>query len=305
MVSAGSEQPEVTGVVVAPAAAPSNSLVRRKATSSLANTVRSMTAPVHKPWYIIDPRSAKLLPFWDGFATVALLFTATATPYEVAFLPPSRYPWLPWFILNRIVDFVFITDFILQFLLGYMETASRDQAAQWIFAPRRIARRYVTSAWFPLDVLSLSVASLDFIELDVVQQQFDVGESFGNLKVLRVLRALRLIKLVRLVRGSKILQRWEVRYAINYGYLAMTKTVGKVFFLCHVFACLWALQAGFQDTKLDSWMGSTGGYARPCTMGAPVASPLILTPSSPTPLISFLPVDIPILSVATRGMPSS
>ena len=229
---------------------------------SMVGMVRNMMVPQMRPWYIIDPREARFVPYWDATTTLALIFTALCTPYEVAFLPPSRQPTDTWFILNRLIDFVFFSDFILQWFLAYMEPASRDQAAQWVFSPRKIAWRYTTSFWFPLDVCSILVAALDYLELQVVQDALRAdGESSGadglsDLKALRVLRALRLIKLVRLIRASKILKRWEVRYAINYGYLEMSKTIFKVVFLCHIFACLWALQAGFQDTKVDSWMGS-------------------------------------------------
>ena len=35
---------------------------------------------------VIDPRSSKWLPKWDGIAACALIFTALVTPFEVAFL---------------------------------------------------------------------------------------------------------------------------------------------------------------------------------------------------------------------------
>ena len=210
-----------------------------------------------RPWYIVDPRGS-FSSNWDTVTSIALIFTALFTPFEVGFVQPARFPWQPWFIVNRIVDVIFISDFILQFFLAYLAPPTRDgKAAMWIFHQGKIAKNYVTSAWFPLDVLSILVAALDYFELQVVQQALDLQSgAIAKMKALRVLRALRLIKLIRLLRGSRILKRWEVRHALNYGMLELWKNVGMVFLMCHLFACVWALQTGFHDSKLDSWMAS-------------------------------------------------
>lgn len=46
---------------------------------------------------------------WDTVTSVALLFTAIFTPYEVAMLPTQLNTL---FFLNRIIDLVFITDMV-------------------------------------------------------------------------------------------------------------------------------------------------------------------------------------------------
>ena len=75
-----------------------------------------------KPWYIIDPRSAEILGFWDLLTSIALVFTAIVSPVEVAFLeaPGADVRWTdPLFLCNRVVDIVFIIDMTLQFFMGY------------------------------------------------------------------------------------------------------------------------------------------------------------------------------------------
>ena len=65
--------------------------------------------------------------YWDGITFASLIFTAVVTPVEVAFsgTQPLRfgkdYHELPLFILNRIVDAVFISDFFMQFFMGYQD----------------------------------------------------------------------------------------------------------------------------------------------------------------------------------------
>ena len=203
---------------------------RRKDFFSNYERARAASQQLRRPWYIIDPRTAWYIPWWDLVTAVALVFTATLTPYEVGFLPAAKYPSDAWFIMNRIVDFIFLSDFTLQFFLGYMAT---DGKAGWVFEPRKIACHYMTSFFFPLDVLSIGVAVFDWLELEAVQRavygpppliagidnmtriekilsqsDIDAG-STRSLTALRVLRALRLIKLVRLLRASRMLQRWD------------------------------------------------------------------------------------------------
>jgi hypothetical protein len=88
------------------------------------------------PW-MIDPRSTKWIAYWD-FCTsvsalhcfaqecspatssrtgalsclqVALIYTATFTPYEVALIEGTDWGF---FTVNRITDFLFLCDMILQ-----------------------------------------------------------------------------------------------------------------------------------------------------------------------------------------------
>ena len=62
---------------------------------------------------LIHPTESRFLPWWDGLTTLALLYTAIITPWETAFITvdPSVNPWVePWFIINRLVDAVFLID---------------------------------------------------------------------------------------------------------------------------------------------------------------------------------------------------
>ena len=77
-----------------------------------------------KPWYLVDPRpgrkAAHILGIWDAFTVFALVFTAIMSPYEVSFLAGQGIDVL--FYFNRVVDVIFISDTILQFMLVYIDT---------------------------------------------------------------------------------------------------------------------------------------------------------------------------------------
>ena len=71
-----------------------------------------------RPWYIIDPRSSKWIAVWDTLTMVALIWTALVTPYEVALLEAPTTTALaladPLFIINRVIDTIFIIDMVVQ-----------------------------------------------------------------------------------------------------------------------------------------------------------------------------------------------
>ena len=58
------------------------------------------------------------------------------------------------------------------------------------------------------------------------------------------------------LRASRILKRWETQISIDYGTLALLRCLVLICLGAHWFACIWALQASFADTPLDSWMGT-------------------------------------------------
>ena len=70
-----------------------------------------------------------------------------------------------------------------------------------------------------------------------------------------MIRSLRLLKMVKLVTSSRMWKRWEMRFTINYGLLAMTRAVGAVAVYSHWCACLWGLQASLSDDLSVTWLG--------------------------------------------------
>mgnify|MGYP000843880637 FL=1 len=175
----------------------------------------------------------------------ALLFTAIVTFVEVAFVDGSgEVDGL--FIINRVVDLVFLLDLGLQFFLMYAYQGNNPaDSVRWIYDPVKIRRQYLRG-WFALDAFSIGVSGFDFLALKAVS-----GEDGGgaNLKVFRMIRMARLIKLVRLVRSSRILKRFETRMAINYGTLSLIKIGVGLLITSHWTACIWGLQTQWESPR--------------------------------------------------------
>ena len=197
-----------------PAAIPDQSTVVHGA-ASIEETARRLSANKH-PW-LIDPRTSKRIGYWDGCTSIALIFTALVTPFEVSLLKP-RLNVL--FFVNRVVDAIFSIDILIQFIL--IKEKHSDQASHgvvWVTDPCALAYGYMTS-WFALDVFSVAVSALDVITV-AFSESADLLEGLVALKVLRVLR---LFKLMRLFRSSRIAKRWETRIAVDYGLLSIIKS---------------------------------------------------------------------------------
>ena len=87
------------------------------------------------PCCLLDPRQHTFVGLWDGISAVALIFTALVTPYEVAFIPAARVGSEPLFIINRVVDGIFLLDVVFHFFLVYHEEATPERAARSAATP--------------------------------------------------------------------------------------------------------------------------------------------------------------------------
>jgi hypothetical protein len=102
-------------------------------------TVQPLAAWSNKaPWFLIDPRTSKYIGKWDVFTSLALVFVAFVTPYEVALLEVA---FDALFIINRVVDSIFLIDMCFAFVTVY---AVRDV---YITSPSKIAWHYLTT-WY-------------------------------------------------------------------------------------------------------------------------------------------------------------
>jgi len=198
---------------------------------------------------VIDPRRSKYLPIWDGVAAVALVFTAIVLPFEISFVVDASPVY---FVLNRLVDVIFCVDIGLQFFVAYPASRTFTGAgSHWVTDHQQIIRHYL-GGWFALDAVSTLVAVFDVIS-------FASGDSsLQRLQILRVLRVLRLSKLLRLLRGVRIFRRFELRWGIDYGRLALVQSMVTLMVVAHWSACAWALQTTFQSQLEGTWLVDRG-----------------------------------------------
>ena len=210
---------------------------------------KSIGSKEDRPFCMVDPRKSTCIFWWDVLAVNTLLFVAIVTPYEVGFLDAAVTPEDTLFLINRGIDAIFLTDMVLQFCT-VTEVPVDGGESMWATDRATIALHYMKT-WFLIDFVSVSVSALDYISMFASQ---DV-DGISNFRMLRMLRALRLIKLIKLFTASKILKRYEVKVAINYAALSLSKCVFGMLLLSHWMACIWGLQTIFSPGgKENTWM---------------------------------------------------
>ena len=151
------------GLEVAPRAVRA-SLIRKADLSSAAGDMLAVRPDMKKSRnkWVIDPRAAYMRK-WDIVIITLLMFTSIVTPFEARSAPrlplpplrgspltaPHASPQVAFltptfdalFYINRLVDFLFITDMGFQFFLAFWDT----QHGQYNFKLRDIVRSYLQS----------------------------------------------------------------------------------------------------------------------------------------------------------------
>eukprot|EP00946_MAST-07B_sp_MAST-7B-sp1_P005219 g5219.t1 len=204
--------------------------------------------------FILDPSSTRMQQ-WDILMMLLLIFTATVTPFEIAFVPTD--PDSLMFLVNRAVDACFICDMAFNFMLAY----EAEDEGMWVISHRLIARRYL-HGWFTIDLLSCIPYTLISMS---IQQSVDAETAavVEQLVVLRVIRLLRLVKLLRVFRASRVVRRWESKLALSYAVMSLIKFFILVATMSHWIACALAITPqieqglNFQGFP-DNWFETNG-----------------------------------------------
>ena len=219
--------------------------------------------------HVLKPGDTRWLAYWDVVSACALMYTATLTPFEVAFLSPAEgaaAAWSePWFLINRGLDVIFSFDICLQFFLAYHAEDPETGSEVLVEQHSKIVKHYVTT-WFPIDAFTVVVPStFDIIMAHTTGPDAPEGESVlggadslaANASMLRVLRILRLFKLVRLARASRIIKRWRAKITLNNGTLVILQCIFELVIATHWYACFFSLQAGMAPSIDMTWLGES------------------------------------------------
>ena len=225
------------------------------------NAVKMLAADEKRaevPWYILHPHS-RGVSCWDACTSIALIFTAIVTPFEVSFLAPTTIngPWT-LFVLNRLIDAIFIVDMGLQFVIMQQIDIAEGVTnlnSYWETRVHKLGIRYLRM-WFWIDLFSVIPSIFDIMPL--FESSANPDSSAGRLKALRTVRALRLAKLVRLFRSSRLIERWETRIAVPYNKITMFSLFVGLLYSAHIFSCILALQTTFSTYATETWYSAFG-----------------------------------------------
>lgn len=186
---------------------------------------------------ILNPTSDYMLR-WVLFMFVLTVYTAAATPWEVAFIEPAYDSLFVW---NRIIDFFFVLDMAVNF-----NTANVESSGILVVSHAKITLMYL-SFWFWMDLIAV-------FPYDVIAMEGGDASSMKNLKLLRCVRLLRLIKLLRILRAKRMFTNFEAQVGVDYNLVALSKFAIMIFFIVHLMACGLFVIAEIEDAGPDNWV---------------------------------------------------
>jgi potassium voltage-gated channel Eag-related subfamily H protein 7 len=206
---------------------------RQKESAQYLEKVEAMLENIRKQeQFLIMPETA-LMQKWDMVILSCLFFTATVTPYEVAFMDTEINGM---FFVNRLVDLCFLLDMFLNFILMY-----HNEDGRLIRSRRLITKRYL-KGWFLLDFITI-------LPYDSAKFIFS-----GDISALRLVRLCRLAKLLRILRASRIFNRWETRLGLQHTTMMTFKLCFMLLASNHWLACLWGMLAYMQSASSPTWL---------------------------------------------------
>ena len=99
---------------------------------------------------------------WDIFMLGMIVYVMLVAPFELTFISERMYKNnsnITLFVINRFVDFLFVVDFVMQFLTAYV-----DEKGQWVkhllFDDQGVWKKSITcnylTSWFFIDLISIS-----------------------------------------------------------------------------------------------------------------------------------------------------
>lgn len=177
-------------------------------------TVREM----NKAAIIYSSQESKVL--WDAWIALLIIYAVLVTPVEIAFhsvaFPRSN-------AVNLVVNLFFIADVVLTFRTS---VPVNEPAVGLMISGQEIARRYICSPWFTIDLLS----SLPF---DLFLS------SLGIVRILRLFRLFRLTKLGKAFKLSKYVNRVEELTGLPPATFDLLAMLAQVYLVAHLMACVW------------------------------------------------------------------
>ncbi|KAG6739350.1 hypothetical protein POTOM_056944 [Populus tomentosa] len=186
--------------------------------------------------YVIAPYDRRYR-WWQTFLVVLVVYSAWASPFELAFKKATTGGLLP---VDLVVDAFFAADIVLTFFVAYLDNSTY----LLVDDHKKIAARYITRLLFPMDVAS----TLPFqIIYRIITGEMHEGETFGFLNLLR---------LWRLRRVTELYKRLEKDTRFSYFYTRLIKLISVTLFAVHSAGCFYYWLAAHHKTADNTWIGA-------------------------------------------------
>lgn len=163
--------------------------------------------------WVLHPQSPFKLT-WDIFSACVVIFYSWIIPFMLCFDWYVASPSLK--ALMKVLDAWAILDIVLRFRTGIIVYGTV------VMNPKAIRRAYITSFWFPVDLVS-SIPFGYFIR---------DSNSESTRKTIKLIKYIKLPRLLRIGRFLKYVKGYK-------RYSSMTIALNTVMFVSHVAGCVW------------------------------------------------------------------
>ncbi|KAI4341851.1 hypothetical protein MLD38_026525 [Melastoma candidum] len=174
---------------------------------------------------------------WQTFLVLLVVYSAWASPFELAFKKATTGTLM---FIDLVVDGFFAADIVLTFFVAYLDKSTY----LLVDDHKKIAARYVTRIYFPMDVAS----TLPFqVIYRVLTGKMHQGRVFGFLNLLR---------LWRLRRVSELFSRLEKDTRFTYFWIRYFKLIGVTLFAVHSAGCFYFWLATIHKPSDNTWIAA-------------------------------------------------
>ena len=164
--------------------------------------------------------SAKWRVYWDIMIVLTTIYNCLALPLFLAFNPSLLES--PYTLLSdTMIDLLFISDILVNFRTTYIKDTTKEE----IYDAKLIAKHYITSGNFFIDL----VPSVPY---DLIA--FLIGAGPTGLSLLRVL------KFVRVLRITKFINFMRVHETMKLSLRLLQRIIFIILYL-HIIGCIWFL----------------------------------------------------------------
>ncbi|POO03770.1 Voltage dependent potassium channel [Trema orientale] len=191
---------------------------------------------LHLKKYVIAPYDRRYR-WWQTFLVVLVVYSAWASPFELAFKKVATGSLMA---VDLTVDAFFAIDIILTFFMAYLDKSTY----LLVDDHKKIAARYLTKLWFPMDVASTLPFQLIY---RIFNGKLRRGEAFSFLNLLR---------LWRLRRVSQLFSRLEKDTRFSYFWTRYCKLICVTLFAVHSAGCFYFWLAIHHKSPENTWIGS-------------------------------------------------
>ncbi|CAK9317426.1 unnamed protein product [Citrullus colocynthis] len=174
--------------------------------------------------------------WWQTFLVVLVVYSAWVSPFELAFKKVATGSLLP---VDLVVDAFFALDILLTFFVAYLD----KDTYLLVDDHKKIAVRYLTSLWFPMDVAST-------LPFQVIYRIFT-----GKMHRSEVFGFLNLLRFWRLRRVSELFTRLEKDIRFSYFFTRLAKLICVTLLAVHSAGCFYYWLAVHHKESANTWIG--------------------------------------------------